>query len=267
MHLFFNERRSTTSKASTVRRGRTSATRHMRGRAALQTVLVLSPMSILAGCGHNAEAPRATPPSNLAAVQLTTRDVPRGFYLERRLTLNPNETARGQHIDPLRYARHGGGASLSELFVLHHPTDIGITVIFTQVFQFSSSANARWGFTVLRAATGHSGTIGTEQQYVTVGATPTPLPTLIAIIKHPLPPPVTQYTPVRAPAIGAQSAGFTNTSAAYAGEYVFTNQALLFQDGQYCVIVHISGNYGQVPMSAATALARRIERRIPLLKR
>jgi len=46
------------------------------------------------------------------------------------------------------------------------------------------------------------------------------------------------------------------------GEYVFTNQAVLFHLGHYCVLIHVSGNYGQVPMSAARSLAKGVIGRI-----
>jgi hypothetical protein len=203
---------------------------------------------------------------DLSSVQLHASDVGTGFYLQRHYTLNTQQTAIGQYLDPSQYSRHGGGASTSESFARKQLTDTGITKVFSQIFTFTSTANARWGYAQLRSAIAHSGTIGMEQQHVNVGATPTPLPTFIAILKHPVHSPVTLYSHTRAPLIGKATSGFTNTSAAYAGEYVFTNQLLLFKQGHYCVVVHISGNYAQVPMSKAASLARTIDTRIHALK-
>src|SRR5947209_4700684 len=88
------------------------------------------------------------------------------------------------------------------------------------------------------------------------------LPVAIRLLKHPVPPPPTPYRIVRVPAIGDGTAGFTNDSAAYAGEFVFTNQVVLLRQGRYCAIVHISGDYGQVPLRTAVGLGRLIDGRI-----
>jgi hypothetical protein len=139
---------------------------------------------------------------------------------------------------------------------------MGLTFIASQVFAFDSTRSASSGFRLLRVGLAHSGTIGTVQETVNVAATPTPLPTQNKGIMHPVPPPPTVYDPERVPPLGTEDAGFTNASAAYAGEFVYTNQVVLFRQGRYCVIVHISGDYGQVPLSAALNLARRIDGRI-----
>jgi hypothetical protein len=39
-------------------------------------------------------------------------------------------------------------------------------------------------------------------------------------------------------------------------------QVVLFHEGRYCAVVHVSGDYNQVPLSAALTLARRIDGRI-----
>ncbi|HEX6510075.1 MAG TPA: hypothetical protein VF221_20800 [Chloroflexota bacterium] len=213
---------------------------------------------LVAGCGGSTQG-AVDSAAALQARQLRISDVPAAFYLEKRYRLPADQTAQWQHIDRSQYMQRGGRASLSESYVLRHPVAAGVTFIFSQLIAFTSASGARWGFQQLRAALAHSGTIGTDQEYVNVLATPTPLPTIIAIIKHPLPPPITRYEPTRAPPLGDEDAGFTNTSAAYAGEYVFTNQVVLFRRGRYCGVVHTSGNYGQVPMSTALALARRID--------
>lgn len=139
---------------------------------------------------------------------------------------------------------------------------MGLTFIASQVLAFNSEREASSGFRLLRAGLARSGTVGTVQETVDVGATPTPLPTIVNGLKHPVNTPPTLYQSIRVPPVGQEDAGFTNASAAYAGEFVFTNQVVLFRQGRYCAIVHVSGDYGQVPVSAALSAARRIDRRI-----
>jgi hypothetical protein len=162
----------------------------------------------------------------------------------------------------VHYSSHGGGSLLEETFVLRHPVAEGLSFIGAQLTSFATPQDAAWGFRRLRSVLGRSGTVGTLQQLVNVQATATPLPTIIDKIDHPLPPPISPYQAAAVPRLGDQDAGFTNTSAAYAGEYVFTNQVILFHRGRYCALVHVSGNYGQVPMSAARSLAGRMISRI-----
>jgi hypothetical protein len=151
---------------------------------------------------------------------------------------------------------------VDERFVLHHPATVGLTFISSQVIAFNSLGNAAWGFRALHAVLARSGTIGTIQQTVNVSATPTPLPTAIKLLPHPVPSLPTLYKPVKVPRIGDEAVGFTNDSDAYAGEYVFTNQVVLFRQGRYCAIVHISGNYGQVPLRTALKFSRLIDARM-----
>jgi hypothetical protein len=214
-------------------------------------------LAISSGCGESAAKP-ADSASSLQSLQLRTSDVPADFYLEAQYYLNPRQTAQWQNLSRSEYDRNGGGSSLAYTFALRHPVGEGMTLISSQVIAFTSAGSAVQGFRELRAALDDSGTIGTVQEHVNVGATPTPLPTIIKIIKHPVPPPVARYQAIAVPSVGLQDAGFTNTSAAYAGEFVFTNQVVLFRQGRYCAIVHTSGNYNQVPVSTAVSLARRM---------
>jgi hypothetical protein len=227
---------------------------------ALPRAFVVVLVAGCAGCGTASHSASAGP--SLESLQLRRSEAPAGFYLEHRYRLDAAHTAGTQQLDPSQYARQGGGPSLAETFVLRQPTGVGLSFISAQVIAFGSSAGASWGFSQLRAVLDRSGTIGTVQATVKVGATPTPLPTILAILKHPLPPPVTLYRRVAVPPVGDGAVGFTNTSAAYAGEYVFTNQVVLFRRGRYCAIVHIAGNYNQVPMSAALSLSRHIDARM-----
>ena len=166
-------------------------------------------------------------------------------------------------MNAAQYRVHGGGPSVTRLFLLRHPANEGITLIASQVFSFSSVASARWGFQALRMVLSHSGTIGTNQVAVNLSATPTPPPaTLVVGLKHPVAPPATPYQKEQVPLVGNEDAGFKNTSAAYAGEYVFDNQVVLFRHGRYCAVVHISGNYAQVPLKEALRLAHQIAGRI-----
>jgi hypothetical protein len=189
--------------------------------------------------------------------------VPAGFYLSARSLLSPGKTARAQGLNEGQYIRQGGGASVTELFLLRQPATVGLTLISSQVIAFRSAGSAVWGFREIRSALARSGTIGTVQVTLDLSATPTPLPTGAKPAFHPVAPPPSPYQPERLPRLGDEHAGFRNTSAAYAGEYVFDNQAVLVRRGRYCAIVRISGNYGQAPLSEAMALARRIEERIP----
>lgn len=219
---------------------------------------------VVAACGSPAAAPTATPGSAnpLRSVQLRTADVPADFYRAGTSVLTPNQAAQTEGVDPAAYIRVGGGSAVAEHFVLHHPATMGITFIASEVFSFSSAGAASAGFRLLRAGLAHSGTVGTVQETVDIGATPTPLPTIVNALKHPVRPPPTLYTPIRIPALGLEDAGFTNASAAYAGEFVFTNQVVLFRESRYCAVVHVSGDYAQVPLSAALMLARRIDGRM-----
>jgi hypothetical protein len=226
-------------------------------RRALPLAFVSMLVAACAGCGTASHPANAGP--SLESLQLRTSEVPAGFYLEYRYRLDAGHTAEAQHLDPSQYAHHGGGPSLAETFVLRQPTGVGLSFISSQVIAFTSAAGAAWGFLHLRTVLGRSGTIGMFQAAVKVGATPTPLPTILAILKHPLPPPVTLYRRVAVPPVGDGDVAFTNASAAYAGEYVFTNQVVLFRRGRYCAIVHIAGNYSQVPLSAALSLSRYID--------
>ena len=243
-----------------MRRHRCKSFDHSRMNRAQSLALVAMLVATCAGCG-TASHPASAGPS-LESLQLRTSEVPAGFYLEHRYRLDAGHTAQTQHLGPSQYARHGGGGSLAETFVLRQPTGVGLSFISSQVIAFTSAAGASWGFSHLRTVLDRSGTIGMFQAAVKVGATPTPLPTILAILKHPLPPPVTLYRRVAVPTVGDADVGFTNTSAAYAGEYVFTNQVVLFRRGRYCAIVHIAGNYNQVPMSAALSLSRHIDAHI-----
>lgn len=227
------------------------------------SLFLLTLAALLTSCsGNDASGPAHAGPS-LRSTQLRVSDVPAGFFLAGASQPSPVQTARSQGLDAVRYVQHGGQASLTEHFVLHHPATVGLTFIASQVIPFASAADARWGFQQLRATFGRSGTIGTIQVVADFSATPTPLPTNIKTIHHPVPPPPDQYQTERVPALGDDVTGFHNTSAAYAGEYVFDNQVVLFRQDHYCVVVHISGNYGQVPESEALALAEKIERRLP----
>lgn len=218
---------------------------------------------LVAACGGAGSAATTRNVSvSLQAMQIQSSDLPSGFYLAGRSHLAPGPTARSQGLDHARYLRHGGEMSVAERFVLQHPATIGLTFIFSQVFAFRSPGNATWGFHQLRSILSRSGTIGTVQQTVNVSATPTPLPTIIKSIPHPVPSLPTLYRSVKVPPLGDEDAGFSNDSDAYAGEYVFTNQVILFRRGRYCAIVHISGNYAQVPLHTALAFSRLIDRRI-----
>jgi len=216
---------------------------------------------LLGACGSSGASPPSHPAAALQVMQLRPAEVPGGFYLAGRSLLGPDQSARSQGLDPGQYSAHGGQESLAVRFVQRHPTGLGLTFIFSQVFAFASASDAAWGFRQIDQALAHSGTIGTVQEPVDITATATPLPTTVKLLKHPVGSPATPYAAIRVPPLGNQDAGFTNTSAAYAGEYVFTNQVVLFRQGSYCGLIHISGNYGQVPLSAALALARRIDTR------
>ena len=146
--------------------------------------------------------------------------------------------------------------------MLRHPATVGLTFIFSQVFAFRTPGDARWGFHQLRVTLARSGTIGTVQQRINISATPTPLPTIIKLLPHPVPSVPTRYKPEKVPLVGDADAGFTNESDSYAGEYVFTNQVILFRRGAYCAVVHISGNYGQVPLRTAIQFSRLIDARV-----
>ncbi|HEY8684638.1 MAG TPA: hypothetical protein VIO57_03425 [Chloroflexota bacterium] len=221
------------------------------------------PVLLLAGCGGGGSAVATpNPVLTLRAMQIRTSDVPSGFMLAAQTYLAPKPSAQLEGVEPSLYLRHGGGASLAERFVLRHPATVGLTFIFSQVLTFSTSADARWGFQQLRATLARSGTIGTVQQTINFSATPTPLPTMIKSIPHPVPSLPTRYAPEKVPLVGETDAGFTNDSDSYAGEYVFTNQVIVFRRGRYCAVVHISGNYGQVPLGTALQFSRLIDERI-----
>ena len=226
-------------------------------------LVLLALAACLTACSGGKASGVAGGGPSLQSAELRVSDVPSGFYLAGTAQPSPAQTARAQGLDATQYVRHGGEASLAEHFVLHHPATIGLTFIASQIIPFSSAADARWGFRQIRAALARSGTIGTIQVVANFSATPTPLPTNIKTIHHPVPPPPDQYQPEQVPVLGNEDAGYHNTSAAYAGEYVFDNQLVLFRRGRYCAVVHISGNYGQVPLSEALALAGKIERRLP----
>jgi hypothetical protein len=225
--------------------------------------VVLVPLAIvLSSCGHVGSSTGSSPSSLLGALRLRLSDVPQGFYLRHTFLIPVDRAASWQALDPALYSSHGGGPLLEETFVLKHPVAEGLSFIGAQITSFKTPQDAAWGFRQLSLVLRRSGTVGTLQELVDVRATPTPLPTIIDTIDHPLPPPISPYQPARVQAMGVEAAGFTNTSAAYAGEYVFTNQAVLFHLGRYCALVHVSGNYAQVPMSAARSLVKRVIGRI-----
>jgi hypothetical protein len=176
--------------------------------------------------------------------------------------LSPEQAARSESVDPAQYRRAGGRTASAVRFVLKDPATMGITLIESEVFTFNSAADARSGFTLLRAGLSHSGAIGTTQEPVRVEPTPTLPATVVTGMHHPKEPPPVPYQSIRLPAVGEADAGFTNDTASYAGEFVFTNRVVLFREGHYCAAVHISGDYAQTPVSAAIGLARRIDARI-----
>lgn len=222
---------------------------------------VLALALMLTSCSLPGSSSNSAGPSP-ATFQLRLSDVPPGFYLAGTSSPSPHDTARAQGLDAAQYATRGGEASSEERFLLRDPSTNGLTFIASQVIPFQSVSDARWGFHQLRAALARSGTIGTVQETVNVEATATPLPANIKYVKHPVAPPPTLYQPERIPPLGDEDAGFHNTSAAYAGEYVFDNQVVLFRRGRYCAVVHISGNFGQVPAGDALSLAGKIDNRI-----
>jgi hypothetical protein len=154
---------------------------------------------------------------------LRVSDVPVGFYLAGRSRLTPAQAAATQALVPAAFLGHGGGASPSERFVLRLPATVGLTFIAAQLIAFRTVAGTIWGFGALRAALAHSGTIGTVQRSVNILATATALPSIIKIIKHPVPPLIAPYAAEHVLPVGTAVAAFRNTSAACAGEFVFDN--------------------------------------------
>jgi hypothetical protein len=227
-------------------------------------LLAIVPVLLLAGCRSSGggPAPTATLSSALQSVQLRIGDVPAGFYRAGSSVLSADQAARSESVSPAQYHRAGGGTASAVRFVLKNPATMGITLIESEVFSFPSATAAGSGFRLLRTGLARSGAIGTTQEPVRVEPTPTLPATVVTGMHHPKEPPPVPYQAIHVPPVGAQTAGFTNDSASYAGEFVFTNRVILFLQGRYCAVVHISGDYAQTPVSAAVGLARRIDARI-----
>lgn len=235
-------------------------TRRLKQRDPGWFVASVAAILLLGACGSGGGATAASSPARPLQLQLS--DVPSGFMLAAQTLLAPGPSAQLEGLEPAPYLQHGGEASLAERFVLRHPATMGLTFIFSQILAFGTPGDARWGFQQLRATLARSGTIGTVQQTINFSATATPLPTMIKTLPHPVPSLPTRYHSEKVPPVGEAVAGFTNNSDSYAGEYVFTNQVILFRRGRYCVLIHISGNYGQAPLHTALRLSRLVDARI-----
>jgi hypothetical protein len=203
----------------------------------------------LIGCGSSRVASAS---GTLKSMSVHQSDVPRGFVRDTGRYWNNHQAAVRDNVAVSLYQAHGRQRSYEDAytqsFALNEPPSGGLHRASSEVTEFRDASDAHWGWLREVHVWRHATQTGATTLGTGAGQAAIPIP----------------FARIPVPRIGAEDEGF---SATWGGDEVaYRGNVLVIRQGRYVATVETIGWVGQVHLSLAIALARRIDRRIAASK-